>query len=147
MPAPTSTTATEIEQIAERYGEAWNSQDLEAILSHHAEDGIFHLHAGGSDAAQGIDAVRAAFEGVLAQFPDIHFETVELTCSDFGWVLRSRMSGRLATSIEVEGESAGAGARIEVACVDAITVADGRIAAKHTYLDSLALAQQAGLAS
>ncbi len=68
------------------------------------------------------------------------FETYER-----GWVVRWTMSGTLAESGEVvEGESAEAGARFEVDAVDVIDVADGKLTAKHTYVDSQALLRQLG---
>ena len=67
-----STTATQIEELAGRYGDAWNSQDLDTIVSMHAPDGIFQLHAPGGEPVEGRAAVREAFAGFLTQLPDIH---------------------------------------------------------------------------
>lgn len=48
MTQTTEVTATgEIAELAERYGEAWNAQDLEVILALHAPDGVFELHVPG----------------------------------------------------------------------------------------------------
>jgi uncharacterized protein (TIGR02246 family) len=89
----TETTATtEIEELAERYGEAWNSQDLEAIMELHGDDCSFQAHAAGSPAAEGKGAVREAFAAYLAQMPDISFATRSLRCGDDYWVLESTMT-------------------------------------------------------
>ena len=55
------------------------------------------------------------------------------------------MSGTVAGSIEVEGQPLGeGGARVEVDCVDVITVRDGLVASKQTYIDSLSMQRQLG---
>ena len=68
MPAPT-TAETSIAALFDAYGSAWAERDPELIASFHAPDGIFHLHAG-ADAIEGRDAIREAFAGFLAQFPE-----------------------------------------------------------------------------
>lgn len=138
-----STTATQIEELAGRYGDAWNSQDLEAIVAHHAPDGIFHLHAPGSAPVQGRDALREAFAGFLAQLPDIHFEPVRLRAGEDFWVLESVMSGTVSAPIEVEGQSIEApGTHVEVDFLDVIAVHDGLLERKDSYLDTLGFQAQ-----
>ena len=143
-----STTVTEIETLADRYGEAWNRQDLDAIVALHAPDGIFHLHVPGSAPVQGREAIRESFAGSLAQLPDVHFEPVRLRAGADFWVLESRMSGTVAAPIEVEGQRLEApGTRVEVDFVDIIAVADGLVARKDSYLDGSAFQQQMEAAS
>jgi uncharacterized protein (TIGR02246 family) len=143
-----STTVTEIEALADRYGEAWNSQDLDAIVALHAPDGIFHLHVPGSEPAQGREAIRESFAASLAQLPDVHFEPVRLRAGVDFWVLESRMSGTVAAPIEVEGQRLDApGTRVEVDFVDVIAVADGLLTRKDSYLDGLSFQQQMEAAS
>ena len=143
-----SVTATRIEELAGRYGDAWNAQDLDAIVAMHAPDGIFELHAPGSEPVQGRDALRDAFAGFLAQLPDIHFAPVRLRAGDDFWVLESRMSGTVSAPIEVEGERIEApGTRVEVDFLDVIVVADGLLARKDSYLDTLDFQAQLGAAS
>jgi steroid delta-isomerase-like uncharacterized protein len=136
-------TATEIQELAQRYGEAWNSQNLDAIMELHTDDCVFHAHAAGSAPAEGKEAVREAFAGYLALLPDIEFAERSLHVGDDHWVLESTMTGTVADS--PEGEELGtSGSRIEVECVDVIEVRDGLIASKQTYLDSLAMQGQLG---
>ena len=145
---------TEIRQLAERYGEAWNSQDLDAIMNLHTDDSVFVAHAAGSVPAEGKAAVREAFAGYLALLPDINFAERSLHMGDDHWVLESIMSGTVARSIEVEGVDPAAvfvaavkdqsGARVEVDCVDVIEVRDGLVASKQTYIDSMAMQRQLG---
>jgi steroid delta-isomerase-like uncharacterized protein len=136
---------TEIRELAQRYGEAWNSQDLDAIMDLHTDESVFVLHAAGSAPAEGKEAVREAFAGYIAVLPDINFAERALHVSDDHWVLESTMSGTAAGSIEVDGEALGTeGARVEVDCVDVIEVRDGLVASKQTYLDSQTMERQLG---
>jgi steroid delta-isomerase-like uncharacterized protein len=138
-------TSTEIQELANRYGEAWNSQDLDAIMELHAEDCVFSAFAVGAPLAKGKEAVREAFAGYIAMMPDINFAERSLQLGDDHWVLESTMSGTVEQSIDVDGESFGTnGARVEVPCVDVIKVRDGLITSKHTYIDSLAMQRQLG---
>ena len=144
-PTATDSTTTAIRMLAERYGEAWNRQDLDAIMDLHADNCVFVAHAAGSLPAEGKEAVREAFAGYLALLPDINFEERALHIGEDFWVLESSMSGTVDGAIEVEGESLGdRGARVEVDCVDVIEVRDGLVASKQTYLDSRELQRQLG---
>jgi steroid delta-isomerase-like uncharacterized protein len=136
---------TEIRELADRYGEAWNSQDLDAILDLHTDDSVFVAHAAGTPPAEGKDAVREAFAGYLALLPDINFAERALHVGDDHWVLESIMSGTVSQPIEVDGEALGeSGARVEIDCVDVIEVRDGLVASKQTYIDSLTMQRQLG---
>jgi steroid delta-isomerase-like uncharacterized protein len=143
------TTATDsitaIRMLAERYGEAWNSQDLDAIMDLHTDDSVFQAHAAGTPPAGGKEAVREAFAGYLALLPDINFAERALHVGDDHWVLESVMSGTVAQPIEVEGEALGEnGAHVEIDCVDVIEVRDGLVASKQTYIDSREMQRQLG---
>ncbi len=144
-----SATATQIEELAGRYGDAWNAQDLDAIVAMHAPDGVFHLHAPGAAPVEGRDAIRDAFAGFLTQLPDIHFEPVRLRAGADFWVLESRMSGTVSAPIEgAGGERLEApGTRVEVDFLDVIVVEDGLLARKDSYLDTLDFQAQLGEAS
>jgi steroid delta-isomerase-like uncharacterized protein len=153
--AATATDATTaIRMLAQRYGEAWNRQDLDAIMDLHADDCVFQAHAAGSPPAAGKQAVRDAFAAYLALLPDINFAERALHVGDDHWVLESTMTGTVEQAIDVEGVdpaavfvaavNEGRGARIEVACVDVIEVRDGLVASKQTYLDSMAMQRQLG---
>jgi steroid delta-isomerase-like uncharacterized protein len=138
-------TTTAIQMLAQRYGEAWNRQDLDAIMDLHADDCVFVAYAAGSPPADGKEAVREAFAGYIAMMPDINFAERALHVGETHWVLESTMTGTVEQAIEVEGESfGGSGGRVEVPCVDVIEVRDGLVASKHTYLDTLTMQRQLG---
>lgn len=144
----TTQAPTAIRMLAERYGEAWNRQDLDAIMDLHTDDCVFVAHAAGSSPAEGKAAVREAFAGYIAAMPDISFAERAFHAGEDHWVLESAMTGTVERGIEVEGEEIGdRGARVEVDCVDVIEVRDGLVSSKHTYLDSMAMQRQMGGAS
>jgi len=144
-PTATESSTMAIKMLADRYGEAWNCQDLDAIMDLHADDCVFVAHAAGSVRAEGKEAVREAFAGYIALLPDINFAERALHVGEGFWVLESSMTGTVEGAIEVDGESLGdRGARVEVDCVDVIEVRDGLVASKQTYLDSRELQRQLG---
>ena len=67
MTTATTESITAVRMLAERYGEAWNRQDLDAIMDLHADDCTFRAHASGSPPAEGKAAVRAAFASYIKQ--------------------------------------------------------------------------------
>lgn len=144
--ATTTTTPTAtMETLFCDYGDAWASHDPDAIAAFHAEDGIFHLHAGG-DEIRGRDAIRNTFAGFLAQFPDLDFAEQQRMVGDWGWTVRWRMSGTLALPFDTGSAVAEPGGRMDVDAIDLITVEDGLLTAKHTYVDWATALRQMGLA-
>ena len=140
-----TTTAPPLEHLIGDYTAAWDSRDPDVIASFHAPDGIFHLHSA-AEPVRGRDAIRDAFAGFLAQFPDLTFVEQQLLTAEWGWVARWTMSGTLAAPLEAAGRTAEAGGRFEIDAVDVITVEDGFLTAKHTYLDWQTGLAQLGLA-
>jgi len=121
--------------LFQRYADAWAGRDPDAIVALHTEDTRFHAHIG-QDPATGKAAVRQAFADLFAQFPDLAFDQVSLkTASDY-WVVEWKMSGTLAAT----------GAAFEVDLIDLVTVADGLVRTKDSYLDAVSMQAQLGLA-
>src|SRR5688500_1386119 len=128
-----ATPPATMDELFADYGDAWASHDADAIAAFHADDGIFHLHAAAEE-VRGRDAVRDAFAGFLAQFPNLEFVEQESWIEDWGWVGRWKISGTLAQPIETGSGTAEPGGRMEIDALDVITVSDGRLTAKHTYV-------------
>jgi steroid delta-isomerase-like uncharacterized protein len=139
------TTTAPPQTLIDQYSQAWASRDLDRIVSLHAEDGIFCLHSGQAGPVEGRGAIRDAFAVFLGQFPDLEFVEQELLAADWGWAVRWTMNGTLAVAFEAGGRAAEPGTSISIDAVDVITVSDGLIAAKHTYLDWAAGLEQMGL--
>jgi ketosteroid isomerase-like protein len=92
------------------------------------------------------DAIRDAFAAFLTQFPDLEFVEQEKWVEGWGWVVRWRMSGTLAMPFDTGSGTAEPGGRMDIDALDVITVSDGKLTAKHTYLDWAAALAQMGLA-
>src|SRR4051794_18483117 len=60
----------------DRYNEAWNAHDLDAIMSMHAPDMVFENHTAG-ESASGEEA-RGHIGSIFETWPDIAFETRRL---------------------------------------------------------------------
>jgi len=63
----------ETQELAVRYGTAWAEHNLDAIMTMHTDDTVFHLHGGGEPTV-GLAATRESFAATLAQWPDIRFD-------------------------------------------------------------------------
>ena len=137
-------TTPEIDTLIDDYVAAWGARDADLIASYHADDGIFHLHSN-AEPVRGRESIRDTFAGLLAVFPDLAFVEQELISDEWGWVVRWSMSGTLAAPYPAGSKVAQPGASFEIDAIDMITVADGKLTAKHTYLDWNAALAQLGL--
>jgi ketosteroid isomerase-like protein len=108
-------SAAELEQTIERYNEAWNAQDLEAILAVHAPGMVFENHTAG-DRVEG-DAVGQHIAGIFERNPDLRFTGRRLYARD-GLVVSewtARATNRAGQLVEWDGidvfpfESGGTG--------------------------------------
>jgi steroid delta-isomerase-like uncharacterized protein len=117
--------------LFQRYADAWGRHDPDAIIALHTEDTTFHAHVG-QEPARDKAAVRQAFADLFAQFPDLAFRQVSLRTGPDFWVVEWRMSGTLA----------GTDAKVEVDLIDLITVVDGLVKSKDSYIDAVAMQAQ-----
>ncbi|MBA3365501.1 MAG: nuclear transport factor 2 family protein [Actinobacteria bacterium] len=67
----TSDSPGALEQLIERYNEAWNQQDMDTIASMHAPDFVFENHTAG-ESAVGEEADRHIAE-IFRSWPDLRF--------------------------------------------------------------------------
>ena len=123
----------EIQALAARYGVAWAEHNLDAIMSMHNDDTVFHLHGGGEEVS-GLLATRQAFAAAIAQYPDLKFAKSRVHMGD----------GHFVSEYQMSGSSDGKGFTCDG--VDVISVTGGRIARKDTYLDWTAIQRQLALA-
>jgi steroid delta-isomerase-like uncharacterized protein len=73
-------SASALEQLIERYNDAWNAHDLETILSLHAPDMVFENHTAG-ERAEG-DEVRQHIATIFANWSDLAFAGRRLYARD-----------------------------------------------------------------
>ena len=75
---------TDARQFADHWIRAWNSHDLDDIMSHYAAEVVLtsptaaKLLADSSGTVRGKEAVRHYFEKGLAAFPNLNFELLDV---------------------------------------------------------------------
>ena len=115
--------AGELERTIERYNDAWNAQDLQAILAFHAPGMVFENHTAG-DRVEG-DAVGEHIARIFERNPDLRFVGRRLYTRD-GLVVSEWTA--MATS--------RSGQRVEWDGVDVFPFEGGLILRKDVYSSS-----------
>jgi steroid delta-isomerase-like uncharacterized protein len=113
-------SAAELERIIERYNDAWNAQDLDAIVAFHAPGMVFENHTAG-ERAEGAD-VRQHIGNIFASWPDLSFRGRRLYARD-GLVV----SEWTATATAADGRV------LEWDGIDVFPFENGRILRKDVY--------------
>jgi ketosteroid isomerase-like protein len=111
-----------LRETIERYNDAWNRQDVDAILSMHAPDFVFHNWTA-NERVEG-DAVREHLDGIFRNTPSLRFTGRRLYARDglvvSEWTARAERDGQL---LEWDG-------------VDVFPFEDGLIKRKDVYSSS-----------
>ena len=135
----------ELQQFIDRYNDAWNAHDIDAIVSMHTEDSVFENHVTG-DVNVGRNEIHRAISGIFTVFPDLEFETRRSYVRDDlvvqEWTARGTHLGKMSRSgmqVEPTGKS------VEYRGMDVIPIKDGLVARKDVYSDSITLLRQLGL--
>jgi steroid delta-isomerase-like uncharacterized protein len=133
-----------LEVTIDRYCEAWNRHDLDAILAFHTDDSVFENHTSGG-LAVGKAEIRRLVEGVFATFPDLRFATRRAYFGDGVAVLEWTASATHEKPI-VRGTRifAPTGKTLSWNGMDILPMREGLIARKDVYADSLSFLQQLG---
>jgi hypothetical protein len=116
-------TAAELEKTIERYNEAWNAHDVDAIVGFHAPGMVFENHTAG-DRVEGA-AVGPHIAGIFERAPDLHFTGRRLYARD-GLVV----SEWTATATNRAGQ------RVEWDGIDVFPFSGGLILRKDVYSSS-----------
>jgi steroid delta-isomerase-like uncharacterized protein len=116
-------SAAELGRTIERYNDAWNAHDVEAIVSFHAPGMVFENHTAG-DRVVG-DAVAPHIAGIFERNPDLRFRSRRLYTRD-GLVV----SEWTATATNKAGQ------RVEWDGVDVFPFENGLILRKDVYSSS-----------
>jgi steroid delta-isomerase-like uncharacterized protein len=120
-----ATSDADLTTLLDRFVEAWNRHDLDALMAMMTDDCVFQASAGPDvDGARsdGKQAVRAAFAGVFEMFPDAHWANA-----------RHLTVGNRAVSEWTFTGTRKDGKRVEVTGCDLLTLRDGKIAIKNSY--------------
>ena len=140
------TTETEhpLRAAVERYNDAWNRHDVDAIVAQHAPDMVFENHTAG-ERAEG-PAVGDHIAGIFAAWPDIAFTTRRLYVRDDlvvqEWTATATHTRQLRRGDLVVPPS---GRRLEWKGLDVIPFEGGLVKRKDVYSDSVAILRQVGL--
>ena len=116
-------SADQLEQAIERYNEAWNAHDVEAIVSFHAPGMVFENHTAG-DRVEGA-AVGPYIAGIFERNPDLQFTGRWMYARD-GLVV----SEWTATATNRDGQ------RVEWDGIDVFPFESGLIQRKDVYSSS-----------
>ena len=108
-----------VRELIERYNDAWNAQDVDAIHAHHHPEIVFLNHTA-DERAEGADAVRAHIARIFENNPTLRFSTRSLQVGD---------------DFAVCEWTASTGAH-EWDGVDVFPIRDGKIARKDVYSSS-----------
>jgi steroid delta-isomerase-like uncharacterized protein len=63
----------ELQEFIDRYNDAWNAHDVDAIVAMHTADSVFENHVTG-DVNVGREQIGNAIRGIFTVFPDLNFE-------------------------------------------------------------------------
>ena len=111
--------------LLERFADAWNRHDLDALMSMMTADCVFEASAGNEvqgQRSEGTPAVRAAYAAVFETFHDARWANPR------HFIVGNRgVSERTFTGTNKEGK------RVEVNGCDLFTFRDGKIAIKNSF--------------
>ena len=135
----------ELQEFIDRYNDAWNAHDVDAIVALHTAASVFENHVTG-DVNVGREQIGVAIRGIFSVFPDLSFEGRRQYIRDDlvvqEWTARGTHEGTMTRGgIEVEPT----GKQVEYKGMDVIPIEDGLVARKDVYSDSVTLLRQLGL--
>jgi steroid delta-isomerase-like uncharacterized protein len=127
-----------------RYNDAWNAQDLDAIMAMHAPGMVFANHTAG-ESATGED-VRGHIASIFSTWPDLKFEERRLYVRE-GLVVQEWTATATHSNVMRRGdlEAAPTGKTISWDGIDSIPFEDGLVKRKDVYSDSVSILRQVGL--
>jgi steroid delta-isomerase-like uncharacterized protein len=133
------------QDVSQRYTEAANSHNIEAIEALFSDAAVLSEPAG---EFKGREAIVEYWREMFEAFPDLEARD-ELTAEAGDaaineWVFAGTNSGPMKTP---EGTIPPTGKRVRLRGCDVVTVRDGRIESHRVYYDQLAMMTQLGLVS
>jgi steroid delta-isomerase-like uncharacterized protein len=133
-----------LREAIDRYNEAWNAHDLDAIVAMHAPDMVFDNHTAG-ESATGAD-VRGHIGSIFETWPDIEFTTRRLYIRE-GLVIQEWTAAATHAKTMRRGDLVAepTGKRVVWDGIDSIPFEDGLVKRKDVYSDSVSILRQVGL--
>ncbi len=115
----------QIKSCLDGVGEAFNANDIDAVMAFFAVDAIFD-HAAGPDQHgkrfEGAETIRGVFQGLFDNVVSVHWETLSEAISGDRAFCQYRRVAKLKSG-EVQ----------DFLSVDILTIKDGKITHKDTY--------------
>lgn len=112
-------------QLVDAVGEAFNNNDIDAVMQYFAEDATFD-HATGPDVHgvrfEGKEAIRSVFGGLFENVTSVHWETLACHISGNKAICEYRRTATLKS-----------GEQQDFLSVDILTFKEGLITHKDTY--------------
>lgn len=128
----------------DRYNDAWNRHDVDAIVALHAPDMVFENHTAG-ERAEG-EAVRGHIAGIFEAWPDLVFSARRLYVKNDlvvqEWTATATHTRELRRGDIVAAPS---GKQLQWNGMDVIPFENGLVKRKDVYSDSLSILRQVGL--
>jgi steroid delta-isomerase-like uncharacterized protein len=144
MNDPAKDSEAALREAIDRYNEAWNGHDLDAIVAMHAPDMVFANHTAG-ESATGED-VRAHVGSIFETWPDIEFTTRRLYVRE-GLVVQEWTAAAIHAKTMRRGDLTvePTGKRVVWDGIDSIPFENGLVKRKDVYSDSVSILRQVGL--
>ena len=144
MSDPGKDSEVALRQAIDRYNEAWNAHDLDAIMAMHAPDMVFDNHTAG-ESASGAE-VRDHIGAIFETWPDIAFAPRRLYVRD-GLVVQEWTATATHARTMRRGDLVAepTGRRVEWDGLDVIPFEDGLVKRKDVYSDSVSILRQLAL--
>src|SRR5437762_13974216 len=141
---PDADSPEQLQDTIDRYNEAWNAHDLDAIMSMHAPDMVFENHTAG-ESAEG-EAARGHIGSIFETWPDIEFSTRRLYVRD-GLVVQEWTATATHANEMRRGDLVAepTGKKIAWDGLDVIPFEGGVVKRKDVYSDSVSILGQLGL--
>jgi steroid delta-isomerase-like uncharacterized protein len=142
--APAEDSPVALREAIDRYNDAWNAHDLDAIMAMHAPDMAFDNHTAGESATG--EEVRAHIGEIFETWPDIAFTTRRLYVRD-GLVVQEWTATATHASTMRRGDLVAepTGRRVRWDGLDVIPFEGGLVKRKDVYSDSVSILRQVGL--
>jgi steroid delta-isomerase-like uncharacterized protein len=133
-----------LQEAIDRYNDAWNAHDLDAIMALHAPEMVFDNHTAGETALG--EEVRAHIGSIFATWPDIAFTTRRLYVRE-GLVIQEWTATATHANTMRRGDliAEPTGRLIEWDGIDSIPFENGLVKRKDVYSDSVSILRQVGL--
>jgi ketosteroid isomerase-like protein len=132
------------QEFAQRYYQAYNDGDLDAILAEYAPDAEYRLHgADGVRTFRGVDACRAVYAAQLRAWPDQRLEPRSVLARDDLLVCEVTLTATLAEPWKFDRRThQPSGRPISFDVMHVIRFRDGLLWIKDGWIDGLAIRNQ-----